>query len=68
MALTRPVSPLFEGRFIVLTAADLAGTRRGRLLCLELFNTLNVMTPPPTQLHCELSSHVHRIEACHRLW
>jgi hypothetical protein len=36
MAHTWPVPPLFETRFIVLTTADLTGTRRGRLLCLEL--------------------------------
>lgn len=69
MALTCPRTSLFEDGFIVLlTIVDLTGTRRGRLLCLELSNTLNIMTPPPVRSHYKLSSHVYRIQARHRLW
>lgn len=41
-----------------------------RFLCLEISNTTqpNVMIPPPAQPHWNIHDHVHRIEACHRLW
>lgn len=70
MALTWPNPPLFNVGFHCCIPPDQTGTCRERLLCLELSTStqLNVMSPPLTQPHCELSSHVHRIEACHRLW
>ena len=71
MALTWPSSPLFEaGSHCCNHHRSGRNTSRKRLLCLELSNTTqsNVMTPPPTQPHSKLSSHVYRIEACYWLW
>lgn len=70
MALTWPSSALFEAGSHCCNPPQIWLEHvEERFLCLELFNTTrsNVMTPPPTQPHCKLSSHVYRIEACHRL-